>query len=322
MNKIKYDLIRSIYDDTSLTSDELNMIIYLAKNADDFGTVEGVYYKEYAKQFNICHSQFYNILNSLQAKGYIIKSKEYSRDIDIHMYRNSFIEADENLQPCTVYRDYLNLNMEIFCDPDFYGLKVYAKKLLIALIVKAVNDRARRKKAGKFAKTYSKIFHVPANQYEIYADKLHVTGRMIKEYFKDISKWVSTYNDSLYTDTDIITVQESAVKKPEVAVTQRGETLLKQKTDRFDSDLTYIKMICRRKGIENDSMSLSDTAQLVSQFENKAKEIGQNIRSIVSRAIAAAGNTLNAAGINKHIGNYIANASDNMLKRQLGVALS
>ncbi len=314
MNKLKYDLIRKIYDDTSLTSDELNMLLFLAKNADDFGTVSGMYYKEVSKELSICHSQFYNIISSLQEKGYIKKSKDYSTDINITIEENTFIVPDEQGNPITEYRDYLNLNMRIFEDSEFYSLKVYAKKLLLALIVKAVNDMARRTKAG--GKTYAKIFHVPVNMYKIYADKLHVTVRMIKTYFKDISKWISMYNDKEYTSAEIISVQEKVIKKPEIFIKEKGKTVIKKKTDRFDSDMTFIKMLCRRKTIDSDEESLTDAAMLLSQYQNKAKEIGENIRSIAERTISSIGSILSPAGLNKYISNYIANAKSSAAKKK------
>lgn len=318
MNKIKYDLIHRIYDDTTLTSDELNMIIYLAKNGDDLGSVRGIYYKEYARELRVSHAQFYNILNSLEEKGYIIKEKNYREDIDVCLTKNIFVVPGEDYEPVAEYRDYLNLNMKLFEDAEFYELRVYAKKLLLALLVKAVNDKARRQKVGIPAgKTYSKVFHVPLRQYDIYAEKLHITKRMAKSYFREIKKWVSTYNDSLYTDTDIITVQENAVGKPEISVSERGKTAVRKKTDRFDSDLTFIKMLCRRHRVESDDTGLTDAAQLVSQYDNGARKIGQNIRSIAERAVKAAGGTLSAAGLNRYINSYIANASENMLRNRL-----
>lgn len=314
MNKLKYDLIRKIYDDTSLTSDELNMLLWIAKNADDFGTVTGMYYKEIAKELSICHSQFYNIINSLQEKGYIKKSKEYRFDMDIMMEKNMFVVPDENYEPVVEYKDYLNLNISIFEDKEFYSLKVYAKKLLLALIVKAVNDRARRNKAG--GRTYAKIFHVPANLYHVYADKLHVTIRMIKSYFKDISKWISLYNDKEFTSTEIISVKEKVISKPEIFVKEKGKTAIRKKTDRFDSDLEFVKMLCRRRDIESDEESLTDAAMLLSQYQNRAKEIGQNIRSIAERTMSSIGSILSAAGLNKYISNYIANAKSNASKEK------
>ena len=314
MNKLKYDLIRKIYDDTSLTSDELNMILWIAKNADDFGTVTGMYYKEIAKELSICHSQFYNIISSLEKKGYIKKTKDYSTDMNITMEENMFIVPDEQGNPMVEYRDYLNLNMSIFSDNEFYSLKVCAKKLLLAIIVKTVNDRARRKRNG--GKTYAKIFHVPINMFKIYADKLHVTIRMIKCYFKDISKWISIYNDNEYTATEIISVQEKVIKKPEILVKEKGKTTIRKKTDRFDSDLAFVKMLCRRRNIESDDESITDAAMLLSQYQNRAKEIGQNIRSIVERTISSIGSMLSASGLNKYISNYIANAKNNEAKEK------
>ena len=309
MNKLKYDLIRKIYDDTSLTSDELNMILWLAKNADDFGTVTGMYYKEVSKELSVCHSQFYNIISSLQKKGYIKKSKDYSTDMNITLEENMFIVSDDRGNPVTEYRDYLNMNMSIFEDSDFYSLKACAKKLLLAIIVKTVNDRARRKKNG--GKTYAKIFHVPIKMFKIYADKLHITIRMVKSYFKDISKWIIIYNDNEYTSAEIISIKENAIKKPEIFIKEKGKTVIKKKTDRFDSDMTFIKMLCRRRNMESDEESLTDAAMLLSQYQNRAKEIGQNIRSIIERTISSIGSTLSAAGLNKYISNYIANAKSN-----------
>lgn len=314
MNKLKYDLIRKIYDDTSLTSDELNMLLFLAKNADDFGTVSGMYYKEVSKELSICHSQFYNILNSLQEKGYIKKSKDYSTDINITMEENMFIVPDDRGNPITEYRDYLNMNMSIFSDSEFYALKACAKKLLLAILVKTINDRARRKKNG--GKTYAKIFHVPIKMFKVYADKLHVTIRMIKSYFKDISKWISIYNDNEYTSAEIISIKENAIKKPEIFIKEKGKTVIKKKTDRFDSDMTFIKMLCRRKTIDSDEESLTDAAMLLSQYQNKAKEIGENIRSIAERTISSIGSMLSASGLNKYISNYIANAESNAAKEK------
>ena len=316
MNKLKYDLIRKLYDDTSLTSDELNMIIWLAKRTDDFGTVTGMYYKEISRELSICHSQFYNIINSLQEKGYIKKSKEYRSDMDIMMEENMFVvpDPDEHYEPVVEYKDYLNLNMSIFEDQEFYSLKEYAKKLLLALIVKAVNDRARRNKAR--GRTYAKIFHVPANLYHVYADKLHVTIRMIKSYFKDISKWISLYNDKEFTSTEIISIKEKAISKPEIFIKEKGKTTTRKKTDRFDSDLAFVKMLCRRRNIESDDESITDAAMLLSQYQNRAKEIGQNIRSVVERTMSSIGSILSAAGLNKYISNYIANAKSNASKEK------
>lgn len=314
MNKIKYSLIRRIYDDTSLTSDELNMLIYLSRNADDFGTVCGVYYKAVAKELSISHSQFYNVVNSLQDKGYIVREKEYSADMNITMPENTFIEPDETGAAVVAYKDYLNLNMAIFSDEAFYDLKVCAKKLLLALIVKAVNDKARRIKSGMTLKTYSKVFHIPMRHYSIYADKLHVSIRMIKQYFNEIKKWISTYNDSVYTETEIITVKAEALMKPTIFVTEKGKVTARKKNDSFDSDLTYVKMLCRRQKVDNDETGLSDAALLLQQYRKRADNLGQNIRTIMERAISAIGNTLSAAGLNKYISNYICNSSG-MLER-------
>lgn len=309
MNKIKYSLIHRIYDDISLTSDELNMIIYLAKNADDFGEVQGIYYKTAAKELSVCHSQFYNVINSLQEKGYIVKSKEFTSDINIIMPENAYIEPDDAGNPVPAYANYLNLNMEIFEDKRFYELKVYAKKLLLALLVKAVNDKAGRKKRGIQA-TYTKIFHVSARKYKVYADKLHVSLRMIKQYFKDISEWISCYNDSVYTNAEIITVKAEAVKKPTIYVTENGKVTARRKHDGFDSDRTYVQMLCRRRNTDDDyeERELSDAAMLLQQYRKKAEGIGQNIRSIVERALSSIGNVLNAAALNRYISNYIANS--------------
>ncbi len=308
MNKMKYRLIHRIYDDVSLTSDELNMILWLSKNADDSGTVRGVYYRAYAKELSICNSQFYNLLKSLKEKGYIFCEKEYKDDIDITLLDNCFLTSGEDDEPLPDYRDYLNLNMEIFSDMDFYSKRVYAKKLILAIIVKTINDKARRKKF--YRKTYSKTFYVPANEFKVYKDKLHVSMRMIKKYFKEIEKWVSSYNDSVYTEKDILSIREKDLSRPYVYLSSRHGMEHKQKPDRFDSDVTYIKMLCRRGNIDYDNVSIDDAAILITQYNNRATALKKNIRSIFEKALGAIGNILNAAGLNKYISNYLANNSN------------
>lgn len=306
MNKIKYDLLKTIIYDTKLTNDEINMLIYLAKVCDELGTVEGVYYQEYCNDYNISYSQFYKLLKNLENKGYICVEKMYKEDLDITLLNNSFIEPGEDYEPVAVYKDYLNLNMKIFEKKSgFFELKSNAKKMLLHILVQGINNAARANKNRKFdeGKAYAKIFRVSGRIYNTYANILNVSKRMIKMYFEDIKKWLSFFSNKDIS-RDILTVKEEEIKKPDIQVTEHKEIILKKKTDRFDSDLLFIKKHCRRYKIEVDGQALCDTAMLVSQYQNKTKQVKHDIRMEIIEAITkCCVNLLSPPSVNRFLSN-------------------
>lgn len=306
MNKIKYDLLKTIIYDTKLTNDEINMLIYLAKVCDDMGTVEGVFYKEYCYDYKISYSQFYKLLKNLENKGYIFVEKMYREDVDITLLNNSFIEPGDDYEPVAVYKDYLNLNMKIFeITSGFYDLKSNAKKMLLHILVQGINNAARANKNRKFdeGKAYAKIFRVTGRICCTYSNILHVSKRMVKQYFNDIKKWLSFFSNKDIS-RDILTVKEEEIKKPDIQVTEHKEIILKKKTDRFDSDMMFIRKHCRRYKLEADGQALRDTAMLVSQYQNKAKQINHDIRMEIIEAITkCCVNILSASSVNRFLSN-------------------
>ncbi len=309
MNKLRYDIIKRISGDFTITNDEFNMIIFLAKVCDDWGEVQALYYKYYIETMDISKSQFYKIKKSLEQKGYISCSKKYIEDIDICLNWNSFeeyvnddVSGDENgLVAKIVYKDYMNLNREMFeFGSDFYNLKVNEKKILLELIKQSDNNKARIERKYQL-KAYSKIFRKPMKMIADFASMLDVEVRTVKSYFEKLNKWIST---CIVQGSEIVTIAESEVRNPKIKITDNKVLKSKDKPARFDSDYNYIKNHCRRYKIDYDKQSLIDTANLVSQFINKAKEVKKDSFYEVIEAIhSLEEKLLNAAAINRYISN-------------------
>lgn len=309
MNKMKRQLNRKIRQDSSLSSDEISLIHMLCKVCDDFGWTRGVYYRYAAEELKICRSQFYRLVKSLKDKGYIRTEKNDISDMDIFICDNSFVvyADDENMEPVTEYKDYINLNMEVF-NGQFYQLKGIEKRILYALTDETVTTNASRKKNGRHLT--GKIFRIHSKIYKSFAETFGVKVRTVKEAFKNLKDYISIYYDEEYTGKDIITVKSSLLSKPLIWITEKGNQVQRKKTDNMDGYMECVKMLCRRRNIEADIQSITDTAGLMVQYKNKAQAKGIGITGAIAKAIDAVGSILNAAGVNKYISNFLANAKD------------
>ena len=307
MNKMTRQLNRKIRQDSSLSSDEISLIHMLCKVCDDFGWTRGVYYRYAAEELKICRSQFYRLVKSLKKKGYIKTEKNDISDMDIFVCENSFVVNGNNMEPMAEYKDYINLNMEVF-NEKFYQLKGIEKRILYALTDETVTTNASRKKNGKHLT--GKIFRIHSKIYKSFAETFGVKVRTVKEAFKNLKDYISVYYDEEYTGKDIITIKSSILSKPLVWITEKGKQVQRKKTDNMDSYMECVKMLCRRRNIEADIQSITDTAGLMVQYKNKAQAKGIGITGAIAKAIDAVGSILNAAGVNKYISNYLANAKD------------
>ncbi|MBU3173398.1 hypothetical protein [Clostridium estertheticum] len=116
----------------NVTSIEFDLLMYLALIQDQFGNVKGLYYKDVCKDINCCKQSFYNSLDGLHKKGYILINYSYKEKSywDLTIIDNVFMnERDDK-------KSYLNINRKLFFTKEFRLLKVNEKKLIahIALI--------------------------------------------------------------------------------------------------------------------------------------------------------------------------------------------
>lgn len=302
MNKISKTLLNRIYKDKKMTSDELSFFIYICKIADDKGMCKGVYYREVVEEIGISISQFYIVKKRLEDRGYIVCSKEYTQDIDIYINDNSYVIEDDDGNEIECYANYLNLNREAF-SKEFYDLKVGAKKILLDIMYLGAIRKDK-------VKGYAKLWRAPKSEYIAYSDRFGIDIRTVKQYFKDIARWIGVYtHDGL--NKDIVTVKEEALNAQMVKKKSKDGIRLTKAQDRLASDVHFVKTHVRRNGLEAELDELTDAAGLISQYINKAKAAGLEIRKVFLEALQATVHQTNlciaAAAINKYLSNKFRN---------------
>lgn len=291
MQKIKFDLLNSIISDTSLTAKEIDFLIFLCKTNDNNGTCRGVYYKDIVSELLCSKDKFYKMLKGLSDKGYIIYKKNHSTDVDITIIGNNFIVDGE-----PIYRDYMSLNYKVFYDNKFLKLKAGAKRLLL--------DLCKRTLSGQ----KNKLWFIPYNEYKIYSEKLGVSKRVVKDYFNNIRNWVQVAHN-IYSDGkeyDVITFLASALNSPQIITKEHGKSQSRKMYEEHSFYIHYIKTFCRRKKIKYNIENLYNTAVLIKQYINKAKENGKSIFNLITKAINTLhDNILNSISVHKIIKNFM-----------------
>lgn len=113
----------------NVTGIELDLLLYLSKIQDQFGNIKGLYYKDVCKELNCCKQSFYNALQGLETKGYILINFTYKEQNywDLTILDNIFISEKDDK------KRYLNTNRKIFNNDRFRSLRVNEKKLLLKL---------------------------------------------------------------------------------------------------------------------------------------------------------------------------------------------
>lgn len=281
MQKIKRELYDKIIQ-SNLSKLEISLLFYLAKRCDAHGEVKGIYYAEVSEEIGCYVATFYDIRNSLLEKGFITCTKNNSADIDMTLIGNSFM--DENGQE--EYKNYIDINIAIFQDQNFFKLKAGAIKVAMELIKRVAAQEGITASNSLYwnaedAEKRRKLFYKHGNIQLTLAKCIHVGVRMIQKYLTLLQKWIGTYQ-SKEGSHDVITVMKSALGYEEYQVSP------KKKKRSYAERVTYlhfVKTICRRNKIKAEEQHLSDTADLIRQYATKAKESSKNIFLQISKAI-------------------------------------
>lgn len=121
------------YAARNVTATEFDLLFYLSVRQDPWGRVQGVYYKDVAKELCFASKQtFYNALYGLRDKKYIniFPVSLYEDTWDIVINDNMYIDEKDDR------KGYFNTNRAYLHTPEFYKLKVNEKKLCILLTKK------------------------------------------------------------------------------------------------------------------------------------------------------------------------------------------
>ena len=180
MQKLDFSLIETL-PNKNITSNELNLLLYVGRFQDEFGCIKGIHYKEVCEALKISVQGFYDSLKGLQEKNIITYSHKVS-DYDITINGNNKI-ATSNFK-----RGYISLAHPIFRKENFLKLPVKAKLFAIFLMreesIRRINvDKEKShslcRNKSEFLDKFSKI--------------LSVSERAVRAYLTLLKDFISVY---------------------------------------------------------------------------------------------------------------------------------
>lgn len=115
----------------NITSNELDLLLYLSLRQDPWGKVVGIYYKDVILELGFNSKQsFYNALYGLEEKGYIRinydRKDEYWECIILD---NIFLDNNDDK------KGYLNTNRDFLHTKEFRNLSLHEKKICLKLVI-------------------------------------------------------------------------------------------------------------------------------------------------------------------------------------------
>lgn len=297
MRKIKAELYNRMISDKTLSRLELKLLFWLAAHQDERGNVTGVYYSDIADELHCSVSGFYLTRDSLTDKHYITWDKSDTADMDIKLTGNNFVFNGE-----TIYENYIDIDIAIFKDEEFFKLKAGAIKLAMYFLKRveaagAVTKQDSPSTPEREAELARKLWYNPLEFYKVVKKLLCIDIRTIKEYIKVLKPWIGegkVQNEGKFYKV-VTVLKRSILKNPETKSYPEQEAYRQT-----------VKMFCRRNGIEHDSRNLRDTADLIRQYRKLAERAGCNILTLIAAAINnACGSVLNSYHVHTALRNLI-----------------
>ena len=254
MQKLSSELVKRILG-AGLTQSELANLLQISRIQDCSGHVRGLSYKYTSEILKKCNQTFYNAKGGLEKKGFIQTSKENRLDIDIHVLNNNFYNKDFS-------KGYIDLQMKIFDDKDFYKLSANEMALALDLLRMRYNDEtaSQGKSTKEFIKKYMEIFQV--------------TERSIRRYLQNLRTYfyINCYNHKYFFKLKDKWKKDKSVGRS-------------YEEDKYRKHIA--EAACKRARIINQTESvMKDLEGLVKQYTRTAKEACKDISALVMDAVA------------------------------------
>lgn len=229
MQKLKNIIVDKLFN-SNLTSTEINVLIFISQFQGARGNVMGVYYKDVRKNINCSIQAFYNAINGLKNKGFIMIQKESYYDMDILILDNDFSRSEAHTE------GYISTGYDLIQREEFYSLKAGEKTLLLFLF-KLIGSAK-----GKVSIGVKKL-------YKILEETMGIKKRCVQNYLKSLKKFLNiNISEGKYWFT---------VKKKKKIETDRGA---------FSSNMA--KVVCRRNRAVTSHRTFKDTVDLIYQYCN------------------------------------------------------
>ncbi len=287
MQKIKREVYDRLIIET-LSRLELKFLLYMFSRCDEKGNVPGVYYAEISNEINCSEAKFYHLRDSLTNKNFISWKKNNSADIDITLIGNDFTMVTDGKEEI-VFKSYIDINIEVFNNPQFYKTKAKAIQLALYIIkcvaAKGAITYANMKSAVNTYKAQATrtIWYNNNNEYKSLAKLLSVKVRALKEYFTELSQWIeiNKVNDAVkdpkLKSKRIVTVLKNALLKPTYRANKNGKKNIQNNYPERFRYIHFVKTVCRRNNILAEENHISDVANLIFQYIKIFKDNNKNI---------------------------------------------
>lgn len=263
--KIKYSLLPRLQ---GLTTCEMDLFLYAARRQDDIGRVVGLYYGEVCKGMGMCKQSFYNALYALQKKGIIMIEQHTSMDYDIRILGNDFSYR------ASLSEGYINLNRSVLHSRKFQRLKAREKWLFFEFM--KITHSSHGSHQIQVRKLYEKYMQLLKVTRKVITGYLH----SLKEFFSigiKRGKYYITYKKSVFDERYYISERKQYVSG-------------------------RVRAVYRRNGIkELDNPILEESAVMIDQYRDYAKEAGLEIWALFENAVKKCGDFISTKYINKLI---------------------
>lgn len=260
--RIKYSLIEKL---SGLTKSEMDLLLYAARYQSVAGEIDGLYYGDVMRATGMCKQSFYNGLQGLVRKG-IIRIREHTDvDYSITILDNSFESG---------YREYVNLNRQVFRTKAFQELKANEKWLFLEFL------KNTHGASGSFAMLLKNLYHK-------YMRILRVQRKVITGYLRSLKAFFSIgiKGGKYYIN------YKKAVCEPRCSASENRQLLLQR-----------VRTVYRRNKVkEPDDQDLQDGADLLQQYRERAELAGFKILDVFEAAVRKCGRHLSLAYINNLI---------------------
>ena len=234
--KISSTIINRLINDTSISSKEIDVLLWISLRQNQFGLVNSVKYYDICNDINISHQEFYNSIYNLVACKYITvisRSRKYGWDIKI--LNNIFLDEDDDKQR------YLTVNRKFLYEESFLRLRSNEKKLILKILI----EKNPSKKFFLNFETIKKWIRIDNSQ-------------LIKSYIRSLNKFFSLHiSKNNKTKSVTIIINET----PLVNLDYSDKSQIKYHY------LYKVYSICRNMKIKNRSeKNLLDVVILIQQY--------------------------------------------------------
>lgn len=295
MQKIRDEIVKKMYRLDTKSKYTLIIMLELISIASEQGEVE-IYYKDIVDKIGCTISTFYEVIKSLSDLNFIeIKKADFKSDIHVKIINNDFTSEKG-------YKNYIDTNSVFFADKKYKELGAGAIKTYLFLMYRVLKAGAKsthgeenvRKEKNKlkynestsYAKIAIQLCLCPLNTNANKVPKKDT--RAVKKYINQLIKHkLIAYGTALKEDKNTyITVEKWALATPTVELTEKGKVKAVASKPLFTHWKHLVGTICRRNKKIFDEQNLCDTAILINQYENKAKEQNRDIYKMIANAIA------------------------------------